>query len=105
MSSSGVILDFELAAANESGLAVGAGLLAEHTDLTALGDKGCVSAPVAGDLWEHGRVHLLTLRRVSQHKQLPKSTKLTAHTLRIYINRLLDKPNILQIKPLAFPYI
>lgn len=30
-------------------------------------------------------------------------TKLTAHTLCIYINRLLGKANFLQIKPLAFP--
>jgi hypothetical protein len=30
-------------------------------------------------------------------------TKLTAHTLSIYLNRLLGKPNPLQIKALAFP--
>jgi len=30
-------------------------------------------------------------------------TKLTAHTLCIYINRLLEKPEFLQIKSLAFP--
>ena len=30
-------------------------------------------------------------------------TKLTAHTLCIYINRLLGKPDFLQIKALAFP--
>ena len=30
-------------------------------------------------------------------------TKLTAHTLCIYINRLLGKPEFLQIKSLAFP--
>jgi len=30
-------------------------------------------------------------------------TKLTAHTLCIYLNRLLGKANFLQIKPLAFP--
>jgi hypothetical protein len=30
-------------------------------------------------------------------------TKLTAHTLCIYINRLFDKPEFLQIKALAFP--
>jgi hypothetical protein len=29
--------------------------------------------------------------------------KLTAHTLSIYINRLLGKPDFLQIKALAFP--
>ena len=30
-------------------------------------------------------------------------SKLTAHTLCIYINRLLGKPDFLQIKALAFP--
>jgi hypothetical protein len=30
-------------------------------------------------------------------------TKLTAHTLCIYLNRLLGNPNFLQIKKLAFP--
>ena len=30
-------------------------------------------------------------------------TKLTAHTLCIYINQLLEKPDLLQIKKLAFP--
>lgn len=37
---SGVILDFELAPANATGLKVGAELLANHTGLTVLGDKG-----------------------------------------------------------------
>jgi hypothetical protein len=32
-------------------------------------------------------------------------TKLTAHTLCTYINRLLDKADVLQIKQLAFPNI
>lgn len=32
-------------------------------------------------------------------------TKLTAHTLCVFINRLLGKPNFLQIKALAFPMI
>lgn len=143
---SGVILDFELAPANASDLAVGAELLAEHTDLTVLGDKGYVSAPLAQDLRERNRVNLVALRRANQHAQLPEAlkrlinqvrqlietvnaqltdqfnveknrahsfyglgarlyTKLTAHTLCIHINRLLGKPNVLQIKPLAFPNI
>jgi hypothetical protein len=32
-------------------------------------------------------------------------TKLTAHTLCLYLNRLLGHADILQIKPLAFPNI
>ncbi len=47
MTLSGVILDFELAPAHVPDLTVGAELLAEHTDLTVLGDKGYVSAAVA----------------------------------------------------------
>jgi hypothetical protein len=38
-----VIVDFALAPANVTDVTVGAELLAEHTDLTMLGDKGCVS--------------------------------------------------------------
>src|SRR5438477_8558604 len=45
----GLILDFELAPANASDLAVGAELLAEHTDLDVVGDKGYISAAVAAD--------------------------------------------------------
>ncbi len=55
----GVILDFELAPANVTDLAVGCELLAEHTDLTALGDtlvapdrvvKAYISAEKAAEL-------------------------------------------------------
>ena len=143
---SGLILDFELAPANAPDLTVGAELLAEHTDLTVLGDKGYVSAAVANDLLDHNRVHLLALHRANQHQQLPKNltklinkvrqlietvngqlrdqfnvernrahnfyglcarlyTKLTAHTLCIFINRMLGKSNFLHIKSLAFPNI
>src|SRR5690606_18274671 len=43
----GVILDFELAPANESDLAVGFELLAERTDLHVIGDKAYISADKA----------------------------------------------------------
>jgi len=143
---SGVILDFELAPANATDLKVGAELLANHTRLTVLGDKGYVSAPVADDLWRHHHLRLISLRRKNQKEQLPGAlrkiinqvrqlietvngqltdqfnieknqahsfyglcarlyTKLTAHTLCLYINRLLGKTDVLQIKPLAFPSI
>lgn len=140
----GVILDFELAPANEGDLAVGAELLAQHTDLTVFGDKGYISAEVAAELLRTNRVQLLTLPRSNQKIQVPAPirktfnavrqiietvngqlteqfhiehnhahtfwglcarlyTKLTAHTLCIFINRLLGKPDFLQIKGLAFP--
>jgi hypothetical protein len=142
----GLILDFELAPANAPDLAVGEELLAQHTDLTVLGDKGYVSADVAAKLLKRNRIRLLALRRKNQKAQLPDVlvtvinrtrqlietvngqlteqfnveknhahsfwglcarlyTKLTAHTLCIYINRLLGKSDVLHIKSLAFPNI
>jgi hypothetical protein len=140
----GLILDFELAPASASDLAVGFELLSEHTDLDVIGDKGYISAYKAAELWQFNRIRLRTLPRSNQKKQLPRElrrlynsirqiietvngqlteqlnietnhahsfrglcarlyTKLTAHTLCIYINRLLGKPDFLQIKILAFP--
>lgn len=140
----GVILDFELAPANESDLEVGFELLSEHTDLHVLGDKAYISAEKAAHLWQQNRIQLTTIPRRNQQKQLPRPvrhlynsvrqmietvnaqlssqfqievnhahsfwglctrlyTKLTAHTLCIYLNRLIGKPAFLQIKSLAFP--
>jgi len=140
----GVILDFELAPANECDLVVGFELLSEHTDLQVLGDKAYISAAKAAQLWQENRIELKTIPRRNQQKQLPRAlrrlynsirqmietvnaqlsnqfhievnyahsfwglctrlyTKLAAHTLCIYINRLLGKPAFLQIKALAFP--
>jgi len=140
----GVILDFELAPANEYDLVVGFELLSEHTDLQVLGDKAYISAAKAAQLWQVNRVELKTIPRRNQQKQMPRVlqrlynsirqmietvnaqlsnqfnievnhahtfwglctrlyTKLAAHTLCIYINRLLGKPAFLQIKALAFP--
>ncbi|RPJ01374.1 MAG: IS982 family transposase, partial [Chloroflexi bacterium] len=140
----GIILDFELAPANERDLSVGVELLAAHTDLTVYGDKGYLSAPAAAELLRTNRVRLLTLPRTNQNARVPAPirrtfnvarqiietvnsqladqfrvernhahtfwglcarlyTKLTAHTLCVFINRLLGKPDFLQIKGLAFP--
>jgi hypothetical protein len=140
----GLILDFELAPAHLTDLAVGTELLAEHSDLCVIGDKGYISAQQAAELLAHHRIRLQTLPRRNQKSQLPAHvkhlfnaarqrietvngqlteqfnietnhahsfwglcarlyTKLTAHTLCIYINRLLGKPEFLQIKALAFP--
>jgi IS5 family transposase len=141
---SGVILDFHLAPANATDLAVGIDLLSDHTDLTVLGDKAYISAAEAAELRQRQRIHLLTLPRRNQKQQLPAAVarainsarqiietvngqlteqfhveenhahtfwglctrllaKLTAHTLCIYLNRLLGNPQWLQIKALAFP--
>lgn len=140
----GTILDFELAPAHETDLNVGFELLVEHTDLDVFGDKAYISAAKAAELGLNNRLHLQTLPRRNQKKQLPPTarkainsarqiietvngqlteqfnietnhahtfwglctrlyTKLTAHTICIYLNRLLGKPNFLQIKSLAFP--
>jgi IS5 family transposase len=142
----GVITDFELAPANATDLAVGEELLAQHRNLTVLGDKGYVSKSVAESLQLHNGITLLALRRKNQKEQLSPAlkkfinkvrqlietvngqltqqfnveknlahsfyglcarlyTKLTAHTLCIYINRMLSKADMLQIKSLAFPNI
>ena len=143
---SGVIVDFELAPANATDVTVGGELLANHTGLTVLGDKGYVSAPLAEKLWSQHHLRLIALRRRNQKQQLSTGlrklinqvrqlietvngqltdqlnietnrthsfyglcarlyTKLTAHTLSMYINRLLGKSDVLQIKSLAFPNI
>lgn len=140
----GLILDFELAPANATDLQVGFELLAQHTDLEVLGDKGYISADKAAELWRHNHIRLQTLPRRNQKQQLSRRakrvinavrqiietvngqlveqfhieinhahtfwglctrlySKLTAHTLCIYLNRLLGNPDFLQIKALAFP--
>jgi Transposase DDE domain len=140
----GVILDFTLAPASVYDLTVGTELLSQYTDLTVLGDKAFISAPLAARLATENRVHLFTLPRANQkhqvssqvrhlhnhlrqiietvHAQLAEQfqielnhahtfwglctrllTKLTAHTLSIYLNRLLGNPAPLHIKALAFP--
>lgn len=143
---SGLILDFELTAANCTDLEAGFELLNEHTDLEVLGDKGYISAAKAAELWEQNRILLRTIPRSNQKQQVPEAfkhlhnairqlietvngqlsgqfgieknyahtfwglctrlySKLTAHTLCIYINRLMGKPDFLQIKALAFPQL
>ena len=139
----GTILDFELAPANETDLAVGEELLAAYSNLLVIGDKGYISQEVA-EQCKQRNVRLLTLprknqkrqvsaqeqRRVNRVRQLIETvngqltqqfnvesnhahsfwglctrlyTKITAHTLCIYINRLLGKTEFLQIKALAYP--
>jgi hypothetical protein len=140
----GLILDFELAPATAADGTVGFELLAEHTDLTVIGDKAYLNAKQAEALWRTHRIRLQTLPKRNQKQQLAPEAKrllnsvrqiietvngqlaeqfniehnhartfwglctrlyakLTAHTLSIYINRLLGKPDFLQIKALAFP--
>ena len=140
----GVILDFELAGASIDEREIAMDLLADHTDLEVIGDKGYVSQDKAAQLWQQNRVRLRTLPKRHQKQQLPHATrrlfnsvrqiietvngqlteqfhvetnhahtfwglctrlytKLTAHTLCIYLNRLFGNAAFLQIKKLAFP--
>jgi len=87
----GVILDFELAPANETDLAVGAELLAAHTDLTVVGDKGYVSEPVASVVWAENRVVLLAERRQNQHAQLPTSLRRAMTRVRQIVETVNDQ--------------
>ncbi len=141
---SGVILDWVLVAAHIRDLPVAEDLLDHHADLTVLGDKAYISAPVAADLWQRRRIRLLTLPKRNHRRQLPTAwhkpfedarriietlnsqlteqfrlernhahslfglsarlaTKLTAHVLCVYLNRLLGAVDCLHIKHLAFP--
>jgi len=140
----GLILDFELAPANETDLNVGYELLLQHTDLCVFGDKAYISQEKTEELWRKNRLRLLSLPRKNQKKTVSPEmrklfnrirqkietvnnqlsnqfnievnhahtfwglctrlyTKLTAHTISIYLNRLLGNEDFLQIKALAFP--
>ncbi len=138
----GVILDFELAPANETDLKVGEELLLNHQDKTVLGDKAYISAMVAEELEVENNIELLTIPRSNEKRFLPqwvqklhnrfrqivetvngqlteqfqlsKNTahgfcglctrllsKLTAHTICIFLNRQSGTECPLQIKKLA----
>jgi hypothetical protein len=70
----GVILDFELTAANADERDAAEDLLPLHPGRTYLGDKGYVSADLAERLLQYG-VKLVTLRRQNQLEQLPEPLK------------------------------
>jgi hypothetical protein len=145
LTQSGVIRDFELAPANLPDLVIGQELLANHTDLHVLGDKGYISQAVADDLRTQRHIELITVPRSNQHSQPSDAfrhlhahlrqlietvnsqlalqfhvetnhahsfwgltarlhTKLTAHTLCVWLNRLLGIADVLHLKALAFPH-
>ena len=67
----GVILDFEMAPANFTDLAVGQELLERHCDLDTVADKGYISEPVAQALMQGNNICLMTVPRTNQKRQLP----------------------------------
>jgi hypothetical protein len=87
----GVILDFELAPANVTDLTIGCELLAEHTDLTVLGDKGYIGAPQAAELWEHNRIRLLTVPRRNQKVQVSEAVAHLHATCRQIVETVNDQ--------------
>jgi hypothetical protein len=66
----GVVRDFALAPANLAEVEVGGALLEGQADLTVLGDKAFVSAPLARRLREERGVALLTLPRRNQARRV-----------------------------------
>ncbi len=72
MTLSGVIVNFSLAPAHESDLAVGAGLMRELHRCMVIGDKGYISKPLQEELVAQ-EVRLLTPTRRNQKEQLPKA--------------------------------
>ena len=140
----GLILDFVLAPASASDLTVGQELRTPYSDLDVFGDKAFIRAAVTAELAQRQNIHLPTIPRANQKRQLSPParrfhnqirqiiesvngqlaeqfhieinhahsfgglctrlmTKLTAHTLSVYLNRLLGNPEFLHIKALAFP--
>lgn len=140
----GLIQDFTLTRANCPDLDAGVELLTAWQELTVIGDKGYLSAPVAHRLWDTQRIRLVTLRRANQQIQLPPEltrlikrvrpiietvnsqlvdqwkikqnrarsllglgvrlcTKLTGHTLCVYLNWIIKAPNVLHLKRLTSP--
>lgn len=78
----GVILDFELAPANETDLAIGQELLENHTDKDVIGDKAYISAQIKADLLKLNRIRLITLPRSNQSVQLSKPERRLINSVR-----------------------
>jgi hypothetical protein len=141
---SGIIIDFELAPANETDLTVGLELLENHHNLEVIGDKAYISQADQDELERTNNLKLKTLPRLNQKRKVSSEvrklfnrlrqiietvngqltsqfhietnyahsveglcarlySKLAGHTLSIYFNRCLGRPDFLQIKSLAFP--
>jgi hypothetical protein len=89
----GLILDFELAPANASDGEVGFELLAEHTDLTVIGDKAYLSAKKAAELWQTNRIRLQTLPKRNQKQQLTAAAKRLINSVRQLIETVRSTAN------------
>jgi hypothetical protein len=86
-----VILDFALAPANATDLAVGAEMLLAHSDLTALGDQAYISAPGQAMLRAQRNVRLLSVPRRNQRVQVPAAVAATINGARQIIEPVNDQ--------------
>ena len=75
VTASGVIVDFELAPASETDLAVGYELLSGHQNKQVIGDKAYISKQVKDLLDQLNRIDLITTPRRNQKQQISKQTK------------------------------
>ena len=77
---SGVVLDFALVPANVADGRLTEQLLIGQRDLTVLGDKAYINAPLQALLAHRNHLHLLTPTRVNQHpRRDPCPPRLLAH--------------------------
>lgn len=88
ISHSGLILDFALAPANHSDGKLTAQLLEDKADLTVLGDKGYLNAPLQDHLAARHNLRLLTPRRKNQREQLPATLTLAINHFRQIIETI-----------------
>ena len=75
VTASGVIVDFELAPACETDLAVGYELLSNHQNKQVIGDKAYISTQVKDQLAQLNRIDLITAPRRNQKQQISTQTK------------------------------
>ena len=75
VTASGVIIDFELAPASKTDLAVGYELLANHQNKQVIGDKAYINAQIKDQLAQLNRIELITIPRHNQKQQISRQTK------------------------------
>ncbi len=82
VTASGVIVDFELAPASKTDLAVGHELLTNHRDKQVIGDKAYMSDSIKDELAQLNCIELITLPRRNQKQQISTQTKQAINQIR-----------------------
>ena len=75
VTTSGVIVDFELAPASANDLWVGYELLCGHQDKQVIGDKAYINTQIKDQLAQLNRIDLITIPRRNQKQQISRQTK------------------------------